>query len=447
MIEDAIAYVDRTMSRSVQDLKKLCRIPSVAAKGERMTEAADLVEKMLSEVGFDTGMHETPGAPIVTAEMNTGKKRTLLFYDHYDVQPAEPLDLWESPPFRPEIREGRIYGRGVADNKGDFTSRVWAMKALRTAQDELPVNAKFLVEGEEEISSPHLPEFVRGNASFLKADGGVWEFGGSGPTGIQEAWLGLKGILYVQLEVQLLSHDAHSANACVLPSAAYTLVHALESLKDKNGQILIPGFYDGARGLSAKELDMAKKVDLSEEVIKEHYGITEFVNGMTDMEVRQAYYGGPTCNICGLDSGWQGKGSKTVLPAKASAKIDFRLVEGMEPEDILKKLRTHLDEKGFSDVKIAWHEGYPAAKTPVDHPFVQLIAEANRRVYGHDPVVHITSPGSGPLYLFKDKVPMVSIGCGDFFSRVHSPNESIILDNYQKTMKRIVYIVDEMTRW
>jgi acetylornithine deacetylase/succinyl-diaminopimelate desuccinylase-like protein len=224
-------------------------------------------------------------------------------------------------------------------------------------------------------------------------------------------------------------------------------VHALESLKDKNGQILIPGFYDGARGLSAKELDMAKKVDLSEEVIKEHYGITEFVNGMTDMEVKQAYYGGPTCNICGLDSGWQGKGSKTVLPAKASAKIDFRLVEGMEPEDILKKLRTHLDEKGFSDVKIAWHEGYPAAKTPVDHPFVQLIAEANRRVYGHDPVVHITSPGSGPLYLFKDKVPMVSIGCGDFFSRVHSPNESIILDNYEKTMKRIVYIVDEMTRW
>lgn len=444
MIEDAIAYVDRTIGRSLQDLKRLCRIPSVAAKGEGITEAAELVEKMLSEVGLQTRVYETSGSPVVTGKVDTGTKRTLLFYDHYDVQPAEPLDLWESSPYNPVIRNGRIFGRGTADNKGDLISRIWAMKALKETGHKLPINVKFIVEGEEEISSPHLPEFARANASFLKADGGIWEFGGSGPGGTQEAWLGLKGILYVQLEVQLLSHDAHSANACVLPSAAYTLVHALASLKDQRGRVMIRGFYDGVRPLTPAEVEAATKMDLQERVFKEHYGIEEFLNGMSGMEVKEAYYNKPTCNICGLDSGWQGEGSKTVLPAKASAKVDFRLVEGMDPEDILRKLRLHLDQNGFSAVNIPWHEGYPAAKAPVDHPFVKVVAAANRRAFGHDIDIHITSPGSGPLYLFKDKVPMVSIGCGDFFSRVHSPNESIMLENYQKSIKRIVYLMDEM---
>jgi acetylornithine deacetylase/succinyl-diaminopimelate desuccinylase-like protein len=447
MIEDAITYVDRTVGKSIQDLKRLCRIPSVAAKGEGMTEASELVEKMLNEAGFETRIHETSGSPVVTGELNTGAKRALLFYDHYDVQPAEPLDLWESPPYSPVIRDGHIFGRGVADNKGDLMTRIWAMKALKATGHELPVNVRFVVEGEEEISSPHLPEFVQSNTSFLKADGGIWEFGGSGPGGTQEVWLGLKGILYVQLEVQALSHDAHSGNACVLPSAAYRLVHALASLKNTENRILIPRFYDGSRPLSTKEAEAVSKVDMYERVYFDHYDVNHFLNNLSGMQLKEAYYNQPTCNICGFDSGWQGEGSKTILPAKASAKVDFRLVEGMDPEDILRKLRAHLDMNGFSDVKIAWHEGYPAAKTPVDHPFVGLVKRANRRAFGHDPVVHVTSPGSGPLYLFKNQVPMVSIGCGDFFSRVHSPNESIIIDNYVNSMKRTVYLVDEMARW
>jgi len=165
------------------------------------------------------------------------------------------------------------------------------------------------------------------------------------------------------------------------------------------------------------------------------------------LELKKAYYGAPTCNICGITTGYQGKGSMTVLPAKASVKIDFRLVEGMHPDDIHKKLRKHLDGLGFTDVKVTYFEGYPAAKTPVDHPFVKIVNAANKRTHGHDLVVHPTSPGSGPLYLFNEHVPMVSIGCGDFLGKAHSPNESISIENYRMAQHRLVAIMDEMSRW
>ncbi|OLS23751.1 MAG: Succinyl-diaminopimelate desuccinylase, partial [Candidatus Thorarchaeota archaeon AB_25] len=370
----------------------------------------------------------------------------LLFYDHYDVQPAEPFDRWDSLPFEPEIREGRLYGRGVADNKGDTISRIWTLKAFKETGTDIPVNVKFVVEGEEEIGSINLPEYTEKNTDFITADGGIWEFGGAGIHGKQEAWLGLKGIFFVELEVERLARDVHSSTACVLPSAASRLVWALNSLKDEDSKILIEGFYDGIKPLSESELEAIEKIDMREVQLKKVYGIQEYLNGLTGDELKKAYYGAPTCNICGLTSGYQGKGSMTVLPAKASCKIDFRLVEGMHPDDIHKKLRKHLDEKGFTDVKIPYLEGYPAAKTPVDHPFVKIVEKANQRVFG-DMVIHPTSPGSGPLYLFNKYVPMVSIGCGDYESKAHSPNESIVVENYRKSMHRIVAVMDEMSKW
>ena len=178
----------------------------------------------------------------------------------------------------------------------------------------------------------------------------------------------------------------------------------------------------------------------------EFYGIKTFLRDLTGEALKHAYYGEPSLNICGLTSGYQKEGSMTVLPAKASAKIDFRLVENKDPADILQKLRRHLDAHGFTDVKVAWSEGYAAAKTPVDHPFVDVVRRANERVFG-DLRVHPTSSGSGPLYLFKEHVPMVSIGVGDVESRAHSPNESIKLDNFLKGMNRIALVMDEMSRW
>lgn len=439
-------YIDAHLDSSIKALKKLVSIPSVAAKGEGIDEAAELVERMLADVGLETQIHETSGSPVVTGWLDVGAKRTLLFYDHYDVQPAEPFDLWDSPPFEPEIREERLWGRGVADNKGDTTSRIWTIKAFKETGTELPVNIKFVIEGEEEIGSVHLSEYTEKNKDFITADAGIWEFGGADIKGIQEAWLGLKGIFFVELEVERLSRNMHSSLACVLPSAAFRLVWALNSLRDENNRILIEGFYDNIKPLSNGELDAIEKVDLHEEELKEVYAIDEYLNGLTGTELKKAYYGNPSCNICGITCGYQGKGSMTVLPAKASVKIDFRLVEGMHPDDIHKKLRKHLDQHGFSDVKVTYFEGYPAAKTPIEHPFVKIVASANKQVFG-DLVVHPTSPGSGPLYLFNDYVPMVSIGCGDYLGKAHSPNESIAIDNYRRAQHRIVAIMDKMSHW
>ena len=429
LYEEVNDFIDTHQDESINALSKLVRIPTVA-KGEGLGETADLVEGMLHDIGLTTKIHETSGAPVVTGWLNVGAKRTLLFYDHYDVQPAEPFNLWDSPPFDPEIREGRLWGRGVADNKGDFVSRVWTIKAFKETNTKLPVNIKFVVEGEEEIGSIHLSEYTEKNKDFITADGGIWEFGGADILGVQEAWLGLKGIFYVELEVERLSRNMHSSLACVLPSAPYRLVQSLNSLRDEKSRILIDGFYDNIKPLTDNELKAIEKIDLHEDELKEVYGIDEYLNGLTGMDLKKAYYGNPSCNICGITSGYQGKGSMTVLPAKASVKIDFRLVEGMHPDDVRQKLRNHLDMHGFSDVKITYLEGYPAAKTPIDHPFVKIVEAANNRIFG-ELVIHPTSPGSGPLYLFNEYVPMVSVGCGDYLGKPHSPNESISLDYYR----------------
>ncbi|NHJ13481.1 MAG: M20/M25/M40 family metallo-hydrolase [Candidatus Thorarchaeota archaeon] len=444
-MEEVIHFLETTTDEAIKTLDRICRIPTVAAKNQGLEETADFLMRLLDSIGVKPGLHQTSGAPVVTGLLDVGAEKTLLFYDHYDVQPAEPLELWETPPFEPNIRDGRLYARGVADNKGDTISRIWTVKAFQETGTELPVNIKFVIEGEEEIGSINLPDYTAKNKDFLKADGGIWEFGGEGYDGVQEAWLGLKGIFYVQLEVELLSRNVHSSLGCALPSAPHVLSWALSSLKDRNHRVLIDGFYDGIKPLTNAEWAAIDLIDLHEDDMKESYSVSEFLNGMTGKELKEAYYNAPTCTICGLTSGYQGEGSMTVLPAKASAKVDFRLVEGMNPEDIRSKLRFHLDRHGFPGVKFAWYEGYPAAKTPVDHPFVDVVRRANAKVFG-DLNVHVTSPGSGPLYLFKDHVPMVSIGVSDFNSKGHSPNESIKLDNFEKGMKRLTYVIDEMGR-
>lgn len=446
-LKEVLKFIDENLERSIDNLKEVLRLPSVAAKGEYMEETAEWMAKQLEGIKMEVTVHRTSGQPVVTGFLDRGAEKTLMFYDHYDVQPAEPFDLWDSPPFEPEIRNGRLYARGVADNKGDAVSRIWTIKAFLDTQTEIPVNIKFVIEGEEEIGSPSLPEFVKENTKFLEADGGIWEFGGAGIDGKQEAWLGLKGLLYVQLEVERLRMDAHSAYACILPSAVYRLVWALNSLKDKDSRIQIDGFYDDVKELTEKELEAIAKVDMQEDLTRDHYGIEQFLNNLTGAELKESYYNAPTCNIAGIGAGWQGKGSKTVLPAQAMAKLDFRLVENMDPGDIKDKLRQHLDRHGFTDIMIAWYDGYPPAKVPVDHPFVDLVNTANRKVFGHDLVIHTTSPGSGPLYLFKDHVPMVSIGVSDYDSRAHSPNESIVVGNYRLAMHRTAVLIDEMARW
>jgi len=320
---------------------------------------------------------DTAGAPVVYGERKGKSERTLLIYNHYDVQPAEPLELWDTPPFEPSLRDGKLYGRGVSDDKGHITARLFAIDSILEAEGELPCNIKFIIEGEEETASVNLFEFIEKNKDLLKADACMWEFGGVDHRDVPILYLGLRGICYVELSVETAATDVHSGlGGSIFPNAAWRLVWALSTLKGSDERIRIPGFYDGIKPPSARDRELMEALPEVSEEYKSRFGVKQFIKGLTggtELKIEEVFT--PTCTICGLTSGYQGPGSKTVLPARASAKVDFRLVPDQHPADILKKLRAHLDAEGFSDVHIADLGGDPPARTDPDEPFIQLVAK------------------------------------------------------------------------
>lgn len=430
------AYLDTNLQKSLEELVVYVSQPSVAAQSLGIKECADLVAHMLTRRGFTTEIHPTGGAPVIFAQRKGKQDRTLLIYNHYDVQPPEPLDLWESPPFKPEIRHGKMYGRGVSDDKGHLIARLHAIDAILASQGELPCNIKFIIEGEEEISSVHLVDYIKENTSLLKADACIWEFGGVDHRDVPMQYLGLRGICYVELSVESLGIDVHSGlGGSIFPNAAWRLVWALSSLKSPDEKVQIPGFYDSVKSPSARDLKLMENLPDVTEEYKSRYGVKQFIKGIgggTRLKVEEVFT--PTCTICGLTSGYQGAGSKTVQPAKASAKVDFRLVPDQDPEDILGKLRAHLDAQGFSDIEIEYHGGEPPGRTDPDHPFIKLVVDSAREVYDAPMEIVPMVGASGPNHAFIHHLglPVASAGLGYPDSRNHAPNENIRLDLFQK---------------
>lgn len=443
-------YIEEHLDDSLAELSRLCAQPSVSAQMLGIQECAELVADMLRRRGFRVEVIATGGSPVVYGEADGQSDQTLLFYNHYDVQPPEPLELWSTPPFEPAIREGRMYARGVSDDKGHIECRLSALDALKAVRGSYPCRIKFVIEGEEETSSVHLEEFVIHNAGKLKADACVWEFGGVNYEGRPVQHLGLRGICYVELSVKTGTLDAHSGlGGSIFPNAAWRLVWALNTLKDQNEHIRIPGFYDDVKPPSARDLALiANLPDDSQDLINT-YGLKGFLKEMTGgPELRREEVFLPTCTICGLTSGYQGPGSKTVLPAQASAKVDFRLVPDQKPREILEKLRRHLDAEGFSDVEIKYLGGEAPGRTDPDHPFVKLTLEAAREAYGMEPVIAPMVGGSGPNFVFLDvlKVPIVTAGVGHPGSRAHAPNENMVIENFVQGVKHTARILDKFGR-
>jgi len=438
-------YLDTHLDKSITELSRLVAQPSVSAQNWGLNECADLVADMLHARGFDVQIMPTDGAPVVFGERSGRSDKTLLIYNHYDVQPPEPLDLWDSPPFEPSLREGKLYGRGVADDKGPFVSRLHAIDALLEQDGELPCNIKFIIEGEEETSSVHLHDFVEHNQELLAADACIWEFGGVDHRETPMQYLGLRGICYVELSVETAKVDTHSGTGgSIFPNAAWRLVWALRSLKGSDGRIRIPGFYDLVKQPSPRDRQyMAELPEVAAEY-KERYGVKYFLKGLTGgVDLRIAGVFEPTCTICGLTSGYQGPGSKTVLPARASAKVDFRLVPDQHPLEILDQLRIHLDNQGFDDIQIEYLGGEPPARTDPDDPFVKLVVETSEPVYGRPMQIVPMVGGSGPSYPFVHllKLPVVTAGPGYPGSLAHAPNENLRLDLYLKHAKHMVRIL------
>lgn len=440
------AYIDANRERFLEELCTLVRQPSVAAQNLGIEATATLVAQRLERLGAQVQTFRLPDAsPLVFGSIGQGQ-RTLLIYDHYDVQPAEPLQLWHSPPFEPTQRDGKLYGRGVADNKGNLMLRIQAVEAWLATRGELPIRINFFVEGEEEIGSVNLDAYCHDNTNLLRADGCLWETGGVNATEQPTIMCGAKGICYVELVARGTSHDLHSANATMAPNAAWRLTWALATLKDQQERVLIPGFYDSVRPATAAELEAIDGIPNDDEILLADWGISSFLGAKRGKERIADNLFAPTCTICGLLSGYTGPGSKTVLPSEARAKIDFRLVPDQNPAEIVRLLRAHLDAHGFSDIEILefGHE-HPARFSP-DSLVTAAMARAIRSTYAQEPVVYPSMAGTGPVYpvCALPGTPMTS-GCGTGYkgTLIHSPNENIRLDDYWRAMRCMGAFIEE----
>ncbi len=432
------AFLDENRDRFIRELQDFCQQPSVAAQNLGMREMADKVLQRLERLGASAHLVPVPdGQPVIVAEIGEGK-RTLMIYDHYDVQPPEPMAEWETGPWEAAIRDGKLYARGVADNKGDLLSRIHAIEAYQAAVGPLPLKIRFVIEGEEEIGSTHLPQFAAQNRRLIEgADGCLWEFGGKDINGRPQLFCGLKGIVYVELHARGARRDLHSSLAAIVVDPAWRLTWALATLKAADERILIDGFMDRVRPPTSAEMDALATIPFDGEKLKEDFGIPAFLGNLNGIDLLKKYLYEPTCTICGLYSGYIGQGSKTVLPNSAFAKIDFRLVPNLTPDLVVELLRKHLDRRGFQDIEIRLTEtGEEVARSPLDSPIVRAAVDSMRVVYPKEPVIFPTSAGSGPMYVLCQAlgIPAVSAGCSWHDSRVHAPNESIRLDDYFEAM-------------
>jgi acetylornithine deacetylase/succinyl-diaminopimelate desuccinylase-like protein len=327
-----------------------------------------------------------------------------------------------------------MYARGVSDDKGHIICRLAAIDALMAVYGELPCNIKFIIEGEEEIGSVNLTPFIKDHTQLLSADACLWEFGYVDKDGVPIQYAGLRGICYVELSVRTASGDVHSGTGgSIFPNAAWRLTWALNTLKTPKEHIRIPGFYDRVVPPTERDLELLEKLpDPSDEYLT-RYDLTGFIKGIEGgLELKREAIFTPTCTICGLTSGYQGPGSKTVLPAEASAKVDFRLIPDQDPQEVILQLRDHLDKEGYRDIEITFLGGEAPARTDLDDPFLQMVVESARDVYGVPMLIQPMSGGSGPNHSFIHilKVPVATAGVGYPDSRAHAPNENLVIDHF-----------------
>jgi acetylornithine deacetylase/succinyl-diaminopimelate desuccinylase-like protein len=430
-LENVYQYVDDHLEEAIQLLERLVRQPSVSAQNWGIREMAELCVQALNEEDIDARLLELGDSPpLVVGKLAGASPRRLMMYSHYDVQPVDPLDLWESEPFTPTRRNGNLYGRGTADNKGDFAARIFALRALRAIHGELPAGVTFMLEGEEESGSPNLPALMATHGHHFAADAGLLEAGGVTRNRQPILTLGVKGLLYIELHCRTANSDSHSATATVIPSPAWRLNWALSTLKAPDETVLIPGFYDDVRDWWDDEIEALRVMPSDEQSQLADKGLDAYLGNVSGLEYRKRLYGQPTCNICGIETGYTGPGLKTVLPARAMAKLDFRLVPDQRPEDILAKLRRRLDASGFADIEIhpiAAHEA--PVRFPLDDPFVAFCAQVAEEFYGQPALLTPNSAGTVGISAITNILPYTMIfasgGTGYWGSGAHAPNEHI----------------------
>jgi acetylornithine deacetylase/succinyl-diaminopimelate desuccinylase-like protein len=431
----------------IECLKRLVHFQTCYHKRHDMKPIIAQLTLEFERRGYAVRVFQTTGAPVLVAELDHGLEKTLLFYNHYDVQPEEPLDEWNSPPYELSLRNGRLYGRGVMDNKGPLVANLFGVQNAIEAGYELGCNVRFIIEGEEEAGSLHLEEFCKAYPDLLKSDGCVWEWANALPGQRSEVYTGVKGTAYFEVHSRGVHKDAHSGHAPVIVNPAWRLIWALSTLKNDKEEILIDGFYDDVIPPSNEELELLANYSPEQvEHYRESYKTDKFLLGRQGLEFWKELILSPTCSICGLSAGWEGPGSKTVIGKEAMAKLDFRLVPNQKVKNVEKLLRKHLDKHGFSDVEAKLLEGYEPSRTAINHPFIQLLARMAKDFSGKEPVLFPSSEGSGPAYLFGAHTPWAMCDFFDPEVNLHAPNESMRLHDFRYMTAFIAALAVELGR-
>jgi acetylornithine deacetylase/succinyl-diaminopimelate desuccinylase-like protein len=449
------ALLDDSREQGLKELEDFLRIPSISSQPDHADDvrraAAHLAEQY-ERVGLQNAeVIETGGHPAVYADwLKAPGKPTVLLYGHYDVQPVDPLDLWKSPPFEPIQQDGLLLARGSSDDKGQIAMHWQAIDAWLKSTGELPLNLKVIAEGEEEVSSAHFEDFVKANLDRLRTDYCVVSDTSMVAKGFPAITYGLRGLVYFEVRVEAANVDMHSGlMGGVAPNPAHALAEILMRLKDSAGHILVPGFYDGVRALSDEERRQYARVPFDEAAIKKTYGL-EALHGEPGFTPTEREWARPTLDVNGIWGGYQGPGSKTIIPAWAAAKISCRLVPDQDPSEIMPTISEYIKAVTPKTVRVTVTElsqGEPWI-TPVDHPLIQAARRALQHVYGKEPAL-IRTGGSIPAVEVMSRrlnAPVLLVGfvLPDCFA--HAPNERLDLDSFYLGRKAAALLWEEIAR-
>ncbi len=452
-MNNVIDFINTHRDRYIDELKTLLAIPSISALPEHQGDVRTCAEWCAEEmrrIGLENvKLIETPGNPVVYGDwLHAEGAPTILFYGHYDVQPVDPVDLWQSPPFEATIRDGEIYARGASDDKGQVFMHFKAIEAHMKAQGRLPVNIKLMIEGEEEVGSAHLDDFIHQQKDALTADVVVVSDTNMFERGVPSLCYGLRGLAYLQIDLRGTSTDLHSGSfGGAVANPAFVLAQILAQMKDRGGRVKVPGFYDDVRPLSDAERDEYKKLPFSDKQYRKAIGAPKLFgeSGYTTLE---RVSGRPTFEVNGLLSGFTGEGAKTVLPAVAMAKVSMRLVPDQDPARIASLFEAHVRKVAPKTVEVKvtnMHGGKPWMAS-LDNPFVQAAGRAIEKGFGKAPVF-TREGGSIPVVATFQEVlglPSVLFGVGLPDDRIHAPNEKLDLANFHNGVIASAFLYDEV---
>jgi acetylornithine deacetylase/succinyl-diaminopimelate desuccinylase-like protein len=442
-LEPIFQHIENHTKEIVCDLQELCRQPSISTLHTGIDEMATLISKRLERSKLVVTVHKTEGHPIVTGCLPGAGVKTLLFYNHYDVQPPEPLGDWTSPPFEARVVDGHVIARGATDNKGNIMSRLAAFEAFLAVRGELPCSVKYIIEGEEEIGSPSLLPFIETNKELLAADGCIWEdtFRETVPV----LSLGNKGLCYLELTCRSANVDFHSSQAQIYENAAWRLTWALASMKGDDESVLVKGFYDDVVPLTNKEEELVQRMKPYDgEARKKKFELRRLALGLKDEELPRRHLTNPSFNIAGLDAGYTGEGVKTIVSGWARAKLDCRLVVEQDPEKIRDCVRRHLDQHGFEDIEVKLlFKSFPAKSDP-ESDVVKACQKASRLACGEEAVINPFGTGSTPTWMVIRNlgIPLVGTGVGYITARTHSANENLKIEHLIEGAKYMAAICE-----